>query len=120
MSMEGTLSQAAAENKPSLPHGSQKETGSSGYVCVYQTGTLLSTSVCVTAQLKPSQLKEHLGIPFLQGRDEMFRNGRRVSAPAGSRAGMHTPLPSALPFSLLCDAACLEVKCHKWAPTDLV
>lgn len=32
--MEGTLSQAAAENKPSLPHGSQKETGSSGYVCV--------------------------------------------------------------------------------------
>ena len=34
MSMEGTLSQAAAENKPSLPHGSQKETGSSGYVCV--------------------------------------------------------------------------------------
>lgn len=50
----------------------------------------------------------------------MFRNGPRVSAPAGSRAGMHTPLPSALPFSLLCDAACLEVKCHKWAPTDLV
>lgn len=35
MRMEGTLSQAAAENKPSLPCGSQKETGSSVSVCVW-------------------------------------------------------------------------------------
>ena len=50
----------------------------------------------------------------------MFSNRSRVSAPAGSRAGMCTQLSSALPFSLLPDAACLEVKCHRWAPTGLV
>lgn len=62
--MEGTPSQAASEDKPSLPHGSQKEAGVCVCDCIYQTGTQLSTSVCVIAQLNLPQLREGLRILF--------------------------------------------------------